>query len=35
MLVFFTFMTIGALIGGCLGAAGLLYVASCADTVAG
>ena len=28
MLVFFTFMPVGALIGGALGAAGLAYVAS-------
>jgi hypothetical protein len=28
MLVFFTFMPLGALAGGCLGAAGLAYVAS-------
>jgi hypothetical protein len=28
MLVFFTFMPIGALLGGCLGAAGLGYLAS-------
>jgi hypothetical protein len=28
MLVFLTFMPIGALAGGCLGAAGLAYVAS-------
>jgi hypothetical protein len=28
MLVFFTFMPLGALLGGCLGAAGLAYLAS-------
>jgi len=28
MLVFFTFMPVGALIGGCAGAAGLAYAAS-------
>ena len=32
MLVFFTFMPIGILVGGSLGAAGIAYVASCDAT---